>query len=95
MLLTKLLVVVASLATADVVRNAAELRAALADGAPTIGLLMRRNSSRGLKRSGSTLQRSGSATSKPDEENVQAPVGRRPALNRSATWRTSAPSVEM
>ena len=38
MLLTKLLAVVASLATADVVRDAAELRAALADGAPSIEL---------------------------------------------------------
>ena len=66
-----------------------------------LGLLMRRNSSRGLKRSGTTNsrsdeeQRSGSTASRTDEENVQAPVGRRPQLNRSATWRTSAPSVEM
>ena len=60
-----------------------------------LGKLMRRHSSHGLKRSGSTLQRSGSATSRSDEENVQAPAGRRPQLNRSATWRTSAPSVEM
>ena len=57
-----------------------------------LGKLMRRNSSHGLKRSGSILQRSGSTNSRSDEENVQAPVGRRPQLNRSATWRTSAPS---
>ena len=57
-----------------------------------LGLLMRRNSSRGLKRSGSTLQHRVSAASRSDEENVEAPVGRRPQLNRSATWRTSAPS---
>ena len=148
-MLTKLLAVVASLASAVVVRDAAEFRAELARGAPYggtlevvdstfdnvraygidgdaetlsrdfkpgtnaqrhrlhhakhghasggLGLLMRRNSSRGLKqlRSGSTYQRSGSTNSRSDEENVQAPVGRRPALNRSATWRTSAPSVEM
>ena len=61
----------------------------------SLGKLMRRNSSRGLRRSGSTLQRSGSTASRSDEENVQAPAGRRPQLNRSATWRTSAPSVEM
>ena len=61
-----------------------------------LGKLMRRNSSRGLKqlRSGSTLASSRTA-SRSDEENVQAPVGRRPLLTRSATWRTSAPSVEM
>ena len=60
-----------------------------------LGLLKRRHSSHGLKRSGSILQRSGSTNSRSDEENVQAPVSRRPQLNRSATWRTSAPSVEM
>ena len=146
-MLTKLLAVVASLASAVVVRDAAEFRAELARGAPYggtlevvdstfdnvraygidgdaetlsrdfkpgtnaqrhrlhhakhghasggLGKLMRRHSSHGLKRSGSTLQRSGSATSRSDEENVQAPAGRRPQLNRSATWRTSAPSVEI
>ena len=57
-----------------------------------LGKLMRRHSSHALKRSGSTLQRSGSATSRSDEENVQAPGGQRPPLNRSRTWRTSAPS---
>ena len=62
-----------------------------------LGKLMRRNSSRGLKqlRSGSTYQRSGSTASRTDEEKAEAPVGRRPQLNRSATWRTSAPYVEM
>ena len=61
-----------------------------------LGKLMRRHSSRGLKqlRSGSTY-RSGSTASRTDEEKAEAPVGRRPQLNRSATWRTSAPSVEM
>ena len=57
-----------------------------------LGLLMRRNSSRGLKRSGSTLQRSGSTASRTDEENLQAPGGQLP---HSKTWRTSAPSVEI
>jgi len=52
-----------------------------------LGLLKRRNSSHGLKRSGSTHSRS-------DEENLQAP-GQHPPLVRSKTWRTSAPSVEM
>jgi len=152
-MLTKLLAVVASLASAVVVRDAAEFRAELARGAPYggtlevvdstfdnvraygidgdaetlsrdfkpgtnaqrhrlhhakhghasggLGLLMRRNSSRGLKqlRSGSTFRRSGSTASRTasrsDEEKAEAPVGRRPQLNRSATWRTSAPSVEM
>ena len=37
-MLTKLLAVVASLASADVVRNAAEFRAELARGAPSIEL---------------------------------------------------------
>ena len=37
--LTKLLAVVASLASAVIVRDAAELRAALADGAPAIELV--------------------------------------------------------
>ena len=37
-MLTKLLAVVASLASADVVRNAAEFRAELAHGAPSIEL---------------------------------------------------------
>ena len=62
-----------------------------------LGKLMRRHSSRGLKqlRSGSTYQRSCSTASRTDEEKAEAPVGRRPQLNRSATWRTSAPSVEM
>ena len=57
-----------------------------------LGKLMRRHSSHGLKRSGSILQRSGSTNSRSDEENVQAPGGQRPPLNRSRTWRTSAPS---
>ena len=61
-----------------------------------LGKLMRRHLSRGLKqlRSGSTLASSRTA-SRTDEEKAEAPVGRRPQLNRSATWRTSAPSVEM
>ena len=61
-----------------------------------LGKLMRRHSSRGLKqlRSGSTLASSRTA-SRSDEEKAEAPVSRRPQLNRSATWRTSAPSVEM
>ena len=42
-------------------------------------------------RSGSTLASSRTA-SRSDEENVQAPGGQRPQLNRSRTWRTSAPS---
>ena len=57
-----------------------------------LGLLKRRHSSHGLRRSGSTLQRSGSTNSRSDEEYVQAPGGQRPQLNRSRTWRTSAPS---
>ena len=36
-----------------------------------------------------------STTSRADEENLKAPGGGRLSLNRSATWRTSAPSVEM
>ena len=42
-----------------------------------------------LGRGGSTSP--GSATSRSDEENLKAPGGGRLPLNRSATWRTSAP----